>query len=111
MCAKSTPCAASQGLEYLEASKVIHSLDLPANTFLRVLVDFLVVVVVAKSPVISTSSLLEKSIVTLVLPDDATFGLLYRIEALLHDFGFHVDKYCVSLESFRSFFDAPEVCL
>ena len=109
MGSKTAPSSARQRLQDLNASEVIHSFNLTSDAIACSFVDILVVVLIAKSPIIATASLFEKDVVSLVLPYDSTFCLLWRVQALLDNFRLHVHKNSISLENPSSVLTAMEV--
>ena len=116
--AKSTPSTTRQWLQNLKASKVVHLFYLTSYAFSRTLVDIIIVIMVTKGPVITTTSLLVQSIITLVFPDDPTLCLFGWCKTFLHHFWFHIHEDSVCSENaafftffFNSFLSSPEVSL
>jgi hypothetical protein len=109
MGSETTPSSTSQRLQNFKATKIIHSFNLTPDAIARSFVYILIVVVIAKSPIIATAPLLEKHVISLVLPYDSTFCLLRRVKTLLDNFRFHVHKNSVSLENISSVLITVEV--
>ena len=65
---------------------------------------------VSKGPVVTTPTLFIDCIVLIIVPLYAAFGDFLRVDTVLHDFWFHVNKDGVSGETVLESFVSLEVC-
>ena len=103
MCSQTTASATSKWLEDIKSSKKISFFELCSDHLISSIVFFLTIIMVSECPIISTSTLLINCILFCILPFYTTFCYLFRIDTILHNFRFHINKDWISCETFYTF--------
>lgn len=100
MSTKTRPSAPCKTLNYLESSKIIKTFNLSAHFVGCLLVDLLfLIVLIAKSPIISTASLSKYSCVLVIPPLYKVIGCFVSVvNTSLNNFRLHVYKYRIWLQ-------------
>ena len=89
----------------MKATEVINLLDAFANKIGRLFILLLAVIVITKRPVVAATTLFIESVLWIEAPLDKIF-VIARLElilqALLDNFGLHIDQYCVRMKCIRA---------
>ena len=111
MGSQTASCPTCKRLKNLKAAKVVDLLELVLNDLGRCVVLFFSIVIVAKCPVVATTTLLVECILLVVIPNDTTLRLFLCAETILHDFWLHINQDSIWRELVRFLPVTLEVCL